>query len=351
LHLQQGHNKSPQGEKKMKRLLTVICILLVILSASGAIADDTKLKSHSSDMVGMKLDYPSGWVADDFSWGFMLTDPSTTASVSVQVFLMPAELEEAYNINLNLDFSKVYGDLFESVDEGEKEISGFTWDYVISRGSIGTPLEYFEASYSLLIENTIYSVQLFNPASSPKETLDDLKDVIDSVKLMYRESELPLIREYKKKWDKAEKDGTGLSFDVPTNGIKISYSPPWMFAGTGTSTDAAFHYLSGDPYKDIDMLLITIPNPDVNKSVAMLQGILASLTCPYSSDKEDEATFNREKYYIKLLAQGKDENVLHTRFYAVEHNDESTIIIFAYHEKAHEHADELIDDFMEGVNL
>lgn len=335
----------------MKKLLTAICILLVILSASAAIADDTKLKSHSSDMVGMKLDYPSSWVVDDFSWGFMITDPATTASVNVQVYFMPAELEEAYDINLNPEFSKVYGGLFESVDEGEKEISGFTWDYLISRGSIGTPLEYFEASYSLLIENTVYSVQLFNPASSPKETFDDLKAIVDSVKLMYRESELPLIREYKKKWDKAEKNSSGLSFDIPSNGIKIEYSPPWMFTGTGVNTDASFHYLSGDPHKDIDMLLIKIENPDVKKSVTMLQGILASLTCPYSSDNDDEATFNREKYYVKLLTQGKDESILHTRFYAVENNDESLIIIFAYHEKAHEHADELIDDFMEGVNL
>lgn len=335
----------------MKRLLTVICVLLVILSASGAIADDAKLKSHSSDMVGMKLDYPSGWVVDDFSWGFMLTDPVTTASVSVQVYFMPAELEEAYDINLNLEFSEVYGDLFESVDEGEKEISGFTWDYLISHGSIGTPLEYFETSYSVLIDNTVYSIQIFNPANVPKEILDDLKAVIDSVKLMYRESELPLIREYKKEWDKVEKDGTVLTFDIPSNGMKIDYSPPWMFAGSGVNSDAAFHYLSGDPFQDIDMLLITLANPDVNRSVAMLKGILASLTSPYSSDNEDEATFNREKYYIKLLTQGKDEHVLHTRFYAVAHNDESIIIIFAYHEKAREHADELIDDFMEGVKF
>jgi len=85
----------------MKMFIPVICALLIMLSASDVIAQDKNLKSHSSDMVGIKLDYPSDWTVDDYSWGFTLNDPASTASISVQVYFMPAELENAYDVNLN----------------------------------------------------------------------------------------------------------------------------------------------------------------------------------------------------------------------------------------------------------
>ena len=168
---------------------------------------------------------------------------------------------------------------------------------------------------------------------------------------MYHESELPLVREYKKEWDKATKKKETLEFTIPEGDIKFDYSPPWMFTGTGSNTDAAFHYLSGDPYQDIDMLLIKLDNTDAKLAVLALQGILASLTSPYASDKSDEVTINNKSYFVKSLTQGQDENVLHTRFYSMIHNGEAVIMIFAWHEKANENADKLIDDFLDGVSF
>ena len=340
----------PERINKMKTVKMSICtfVMMIIL---GSFAYAAPTISHSSDMVGVKLEHPKGWLVDDFHWGYMLTDPVSTASVSVHVYLLPKEMEENYDINMNEEFAKIYGGWFESITEGEKEISGLKWDYVTGRGSIGTAMEYYETTYSVLIENTVYSVELYHKANATEKLTNELEKVMESVRLMYKTSELPLIREYKKEWTDASVENEQLSFMIPDGDVTFSYTGPWMFTGTGSVAQASFHYLSGEPMNDVDMIVVKLPIPDVKLATKSLLAILASMTSPYATETDDEVRIKGNKYFVKSVTQGKDDSILHTRFYTTLHNNESLIVIFAYHVKAKENADEIIDSLMKGMKL
>ncbi|MBU1023443.1 hypothetical protein KKB99_04050 [bacterium] len=333
------------------KIFRILMCTFVLLATTGSFAAANTTISHSSDTVGVKLEHPTDWLVDDFRWGYMLTDPITSASVSVHVYFLPKEMEKEYDINMNEEFSKIYGGWFESVEEGEKEISGLTWDYVTGHGSIGTPMEYYETSYSLLIENTVYSIELYHMANAKKELLDEMNKVIESVRLMYKKSELPVIREYKKDWNSSKKENGHMTFTILDGDVVFNYASPWMFAGTGANTKVSFHYLSGDPLTDVDMIVVKLPMLDVKLATTNILAILASMTSPYASETDDEVRINGNKYYVKYVTQGIDESILHTRFYTIDHNGESLIVIFAYHEKAKESADEIIAGLMDGMEL
>jgi FlaG/FlaF family flagellin (archaellin) len=226
----------------MTFLRKILLVSFVLLACTSAYAVEGKTETFSSDTVGVKLDYPSGWHIDTYRWGFSITDPITTSSVSVQTYFMPSELEKAYDINMNEDFSRIYGDTFESVGEGEKEISGLTWDYTAGHGAIGTVMEYEETSYSILVKDTVYSVEKFVLKNTPDTVRKQMDEIVESVRLMYKNSELPLVRNYMNLWTESKDANKEITLDLSSADMSFTYKPPWMFSGAGASTGSVHGY-------------------------------------------------------------------------------------------------------------
>lgn len=336
--------------KILKRILLVSFVILVCTAAYAA-EESANTKTFSSDTIGVKLDYPSSWSLDTYRWGFSITDPMTTSSVSVQAYFMPSELEEAYDLNLNEDFARIYGDAFESVGQGEKEISGLTWDYTSGHGAIGTPMEYEETTYSVLIEDTVYSVEKFVLKNTPDSVKEKMDKIVDSVRLMYKNSELPAVRNYMNLWKESRDNNKEITLDIPVADMSFTYKPLWMYSGAGASTDVSFHYLSGDPYTDIDMMILRIPDADPARAMNNVQTIIETLTSKYTVAGERDEKVGSVNYKVRMLTQGSGSDLLHTRFYSTGRKNLSVILIFAYLDKASVHADEKINDLLDGLNL
>jgi hypothetical protein len=334
----------------LRRTLLVSFVILACMAAYAA-EGSSNTKTFSSDTIGVKLDYPSSWKIDTYRWGFSITDPMTTSSVSIQTYFMPSELENAYDINMNEDFSRIYGDAFESVGEGEKEISGLVWDYTTGHGAIGTPMEYEETTYSVLVEDTVYTVEKFVLSNTPDSVKEKMDKIVESVRLMYRNSELPAVRKYMNTWKESRDENREIKLEIPSADMSFSYKPLWMYTGAGASTDVSFHYLSGDPYTDIDMMILRIPDTDPVRAMNNVQKIVETLTSNYTVAGERDEKVGGINYKVRSLTQGSGSDLMHTRFYVAGRKNLSVILIFAYHDKASAIADEKINELLSGLTL
>jgi len=340
-----------ERNKLMKRILTVIVVLLILPASTSFGLAEKNLRMFASDSVGVKLEYPDGWKVEEFKWGFVVTEPQNLSTITVKSQFFPKEYETAYDINLNEEFMKVYSGKFEELESGECEIGGLKWDYSSVKGAKGSPLEYLQKTYSILINNSLYSVEFYYNSNIPEDVKAQLQKTGESVKLMYKESELPIMRKYMKEYNDAVSKGTKLKYSALDNDIAIEYSPPWSFAGAGAGSEAGFHYFTGDPYKDIDMILIKHESADPREAIIALKTWVGLLTDTFNLEEENMVTYNNNKYHFQKLVQGKDEHTVHTWISAVKYKEGSIVVVFAFHHMALEIAPKAVEDLMKGITL
>jgi hypothetical protein len=334
----------------MRRLYAIaFSIFMLFILTSAAPADDMKL--FASDSVGIKLMYPSGWQVDEFRWGFTLMERTTQATVTVRAQYFPKEFEKAYDVDLNPEFALAYNGKFEELESGEKQVDGLTWDYTSVKGAKGSAMEYIQETYSLLKGDSFYSIELYYNTSIADKVTDDFKKILDSVKLMYRDGELPLATKYKKEWDSASKEKKPLSIASPSGNVVIEYTPPWIYGGSGSGTETGLHYISGDPYLDFDMVLVKHEIPDPKMAITSIQGWVGMLTDNYTPEEEGTVTFNNNDYFYRKLIQGSGDHIIHTWMYSTKLGNGTLIFVFAYHDKAKEKAQETIENLMKGVTI
>ena len=334
----------------MRRSYIIVLAILVLGIFTSATPGDN-MKLFASDSVGVKLMYPSGWRLEEFRWGFTMVEPKTQSTVTVRSQYFPKEFEKAYDIDINPEFTLAYNNKFEELESGEKQVSDMTWDYSSVKGAKGNALEYIQETYSLLKNNSFYSVELFYNTTIADEVKKKFKDIVDSVRLMYRESDLPLVVKYKKKWDSAAAEKKPMSIASPSGIVEIEYNQPWIYGGAGAGSEASLHYLSGDPYTDYDMILVKHESPDPKTAITSLQSFVGLLTDEFKPEEEGTVTFNRNDFFYRKLTQGSGEHVIHTWMYAISQGRGTLVFVFAYHEKAKEKAQEVIENFMHGIKI
>jgi len=333
----------------MRKFLTIAAVLILVFSVTKNGASEENSKMFSSDSVGVKLEYPAGWEVVEFKWGFAVTDDATQSTVTVKSQFFPKENETAYDINLNEEFAKVYVGKFEEVTSEERELDGLKWDYSMVIGAKGTALEYDQEMYSTLISNSLYSIELYYMTSVEQNVKDSLQKIKDSVKLMYKETELPMVRAYMKEYKNAAAKNKGLRFTALDNKVSIEYFSPWAFSGGGSGSEGGFHYFTGDPYADIDMILIKHESPDPREAVISLKTWVGLLTDTFTMVEENTATYGENKYYYQKLVQGVDEHLVYTWIYAINQGESTAVIVFAFHQRAMEKAPKAIEDFMNHI--
>jgi hypothetical protein len=314
----------------MKKHYLLLILLIIMVFTSYAYAANQDTKSFASDSIGIKLDYPSKWRVDEYQWGLMLTEPETNATFTAQAFFMPSELEQIYDINMNKEYELIYAGKYQNLEESEKEFAGKTWDYAFVKGGIGSDVEYFEKNYSLLLGNTVYSIEIFYESKVPEETVKTMDKVLDSMKLMYKESELPLVRNYMKKWKESKESKKDLNYISQGRKFQIDYSPPWLFLGGGLYTEGSFYYLLEDPFKDIGMFFVIIPKSDPVEAMNLIQDLGADYTSPYSVVGEETIKINQTECVKRILTQGAGEHIQNTSYYATKMGDQTLIAVFSY---------------------
>lgn len=336
----------------MRKPIILIAILTAFFMPAPSVANDSNIETFSSDSVGMKVDYPSNWNVQEYRWGFVLTEPETNASVNFQAFFMPKELEEKYDINMNEEYEKIYLGRFESRDKGEIEISGLTWDYTVAKGGINSDIEYIDIACSILLENTVYLIQVFYNTNVDDEIKKTTEEIVDSVRLMYRTVDLPMIRRYRNEWLETKDSQSSLSLTAPGRLFEIDYEPPWIFLGGGSNTEASFYYIAKDPFIDIGMFFVEFPMDDAYEVLNIIQDISAQYTIDYIHVHESVVFFNEYEFIKREMRQGLDENLQHTRMFATEHNGRTLIAVFTYlKEDETINQDKVIDEFMENLKL
>lgn len=335
----------------MRKYFISFAILALTALNYGDAYGAANFRMFSSDTVGVKLEYPSsGWKVEEFRWGFAVIENGTQSSLTVKVQYFPKEYEKAYDIDLNKEFEKVYVGKFEELIAEKRQLDGLQWDYSMIIGAKGSPLEYCQEMYTTLIQNSLYSVELYYQTSSGKDVKDNLQKIKDSVRLMYKKSELPMIRDYLRSYNSAKSNNAPLEFTALGNRVTIKYQAPWAFSGGGTGSEGGFHYFSGDPYTDIDMILIKHEANDPREAIIALKSWVGLLTDAFNLIEENTITYGKNKYHYQKLVQGSGEHLLNTWMAAMKlENGGTAVIVFAFHQKAMDKAPMLIDEFMKQV--